>query len=471
MAADQLDVLIIGSGPGGYRAAVLAAQRGLRTGVVERGTWGGTCLNRGCVPKKAWHHSAQQVADARGHARRGLAGEIRGDLNRAWLHQREVVQAVRSGYVDYLARLGVQRLEGGARFADPHTVCIGDKDTVECRHVIIATGSCPIFPSALPFVPERMISTDELFDNPPPAGDDVAVCGSGVIGAEFAFILAMLGKRVTWICRGEPLSHARFSAPARRALMDQLAAHGVAPRIGARVVQTAITGERVALTLEDGATLAADWVLVAAGRRPNSDALGLENAGVETDADGFICVDAHQRCAAPHIFAIGDVASREMSANQALAQAAVAVENILTPGASKHAAVAVPFVVYSAAVLARLGLTEDELEAQEREPAIGYAAFEANPRALGQNDSAGFVRLVADHDTGELHGAEIVGREAGELINLIGGVFQHPNALSRLARLPYNHPSRAEEIQNAVEALATRWGLMEQIFGPLRGPA
>lgn len=470
MGPDQLDVLIIGSGPGGYRAAVLAAQRGLKAGIAERGTWGGTCLNRGCVPKKAWHHSAQQVAAARDHARRGLAGGIQGDLTRAWLHQRDVVQAVRSGYTDYLARLGVQRLEGTARFIDPHTVCVGEKTRIRCRHAIIATGSRPIFPAALPYVAQRVISTDQLFDDPPPPGHHVAICGSGVVGAEFAFILAMLGRRATWICRGEPLEHARFSAPARRVLIDQLAAHGVAPRVGARVTNAAI-GEHVTLTLEDGTTLTADWVLVAAGRRPNGDTLGLENAGIETDADGFIRVDAHQRSTAPHIFAIGDVASREMSANQALAQAAVAVENILTPGVSTHAPEAIPFVVYSAAVLARLGLTEDELEAQEREPAIGYAAFEANPRALGQDDPVGFVRLVADHDTGELQGAEIVGREAGELINLISGVYRQPQALARLARLPYNHPSRAEEIQNAVEALATRWGLMEQIFGDVRAPA
>ncbi|MEW5888804.1 MAG: NAD(P)/FAD-dependent oxidoreductase [Pseudomonadota bacterium] len=459
------DVAIIGSGPGGYRAAVLAAERGLRAAIVESHTWGGTCLNRGCVPKKAWHHTAQLIAQARCFARRGVQGELRADLAQAWHHQRHVVQTVRAGYTEYLARLGVKRFDGRARFADVRRLALDSGAEIAARYIIIATGSRPIFPDALPLTPERIISTDELFDRLPPPGKRVAVTGSGVIGAEFAFILAMLGLEVAWICRSRPLARARFSAAALRTLAQELERQGVYARTGARVAGAEIGADGVTLTLEDGTHLQADWVLAAAGRRPNSDGLGLAEVGIAVDADGFIRTDPHQRTSLPHVFAIGDVANREMSANQALAQAAVAIDNIVAPASRRHDPLAVPFLVYSALVAGRLGHTEEEIEDQGREPAVGHAAFEVNPRALGQDDTAGFVRLLADHDSGELLGAEIVGAEAGELINLVAQAYGRADALARLAALRYNHPARAEEIGNAVEALATKWGLAEKVFG------
>ncbi len=467
-ASALFDVAIIGSGPGGYRAAVLAAERGLRAAIVEGHSWGGTCLNRGCVPKKAWHHTAQLVAHAKCFARRGVHGELRADLAQAWRHQRQVVQTVRAGYIDYLARLGVRSFTGRARFADTRRLVLDSGEEIPARHIIIATGSRPLFPDALPPVPGRILSTDELFDLPPPPGKRVAVTGSGVIGAEFAFILAQLGLEVAWICRGYPLSRARFSAAALRTLAQELERHGVRARTGARVAGAEIGADGVALTLEDGTRLHADWVLAAAGRRPNSDGLSLAEVGIAVDADGFIRTDPQQRTSLPHVFAIGDVASREMSANQALAQAAVAIDNIVAPASRRHDPLAVPFLVYSAVVAGRLGHTEEEVEDQGREPAVGYAAFEVNPRALGQDDTAGFVRLLADHDSGELLGAEILGAEAGELINLVAQAYGRADALARLAALRYNHPARAEEIGNAVEALATKWGLAERIFGASR---
>jgi dihydrolipoamide dehydrogenase len=459
------DLLVIGSGPGGYRAAVLGALRGLKVTIVEKGTWGGCCLNRGCVPKKAWYHSARLIAAQRGFAARGITGSLAADLAQAWRHQREVVTQVRASYVDYLKRLGVRLIEGAARFSDARTVNVAG-ESIACGSVIIATGSEPVIPSNVPRCSGRILTTDDLFNTEPPAGDRVAVIGSGVIGTEFAFILSMLGKRVVWLMREAPLSRSSYSVPARKALAAALAEVNVAPRTGSRVVAASADKQGVLLRLPDGGTEEVDWVLLGAGRAPHTEGLDLAAAGVETTATGFIKVDAFQRSSAPSIHAIGDVANAAMTSNHALADAAVAVDNIISPESRRRDDAMVPQVVYSALELARIGLNEEAAEARGLEPAVGFTAFDSNPAALSEGDARGFARVVAEMDTGHLLGAEIAGRDAGELIQILGLEFGAPDALRRLAAPAYNHPARAEEILNAVETLAARWGLRRAILDP-----
>lgn len=462
---NKFDLAVIGSGPGGYRAAVLAALRGLKVAIVEKDEWGGCCLNRGCVPKKAWYHSARLIAASRDFAARGIQGPLQGDLRGAWRHQREVVLKVRASYTDYLARLGVRALRGTARFLDQNTIAVGDAAQVAADHVIIATGSSPFVPPALELCRDRIITTDDLFDREPPAGKRVAVVGSGVIGTEFAFILGMLGLDVTWLMQQEPLSRSAYSVPARKALLDALAAHGIRPRTASRVAAAEIGTDGVVLTLPDGSRERVDWVLLGAGRTPHTRGLDLAAAGVDVDADGFIRVDEYQQTTASSIYAIGDVANPAMTSNHALAGAAVAVSNIIAAQSRRRDDAAVPEVIYSALELARIGLNEDGAEAKGFEPATGFAAFEANPAALGQGDARGFVRLIADMDSGRLLGAEIVGKDAAELIHILGMEFGTEDALKRLAGAAYNHPTRAEEILNAVETLAARWRLDKFVFG------
>jgi dihydrolipoamide dehydrogenase len=466
----RFDLAVIGSGPGGYRAAVLAALRGLKVAIIDMGDWGGCCLNRGCVPKKAWYHSARLVAASCGHAARGVEGELRGNLAQAWRHQRAVVVGVRESYVDYLKRLGVTMLRGAARFVDRNTLTVAGSQQISAGHIIIATGSTPFVPATLPLCRERVLTSDDLFNHGVPAGKRVAVIGSGAIGTEFAFILSMLGLEVVWLMQHSPLAHSRFSVPARKVLLVALAEHGISARTASRVAHAAIDANRVILTLPDGSVEEVDWVLLGAGRIPHTAGLELPAAGIEVDDDGFVQVDDYQRTAAQAVYAIGDVANRAMTSNHALAEAALAVGNIIVPLSCRRDSRAVPEVIYSALELARIGLNEDQAESLGLEPAIGFSAFAANPAALGQGDTRGFVRIVADTDTGRLLGAEIAGSDASELIHMTGLDFGNEGALKRLAGMAYNHPTRAEEILNATETLAAKWGLQAEIFGVLTVP-
>lgn len=462
---ESFDLVIIGSGPGGYRAAVLAALRGLPVAIVEKGEWGGCCLNRGCVPKKDWYHTAKLMAAARGFSGRGVGGQLTVNLAEAWNHQKRVVQTVRESYTDYLKRLGVAVFQGAASFVDLHTVAIDGQPGIEGSHVIVATGSHPYVPENLPLAPGRVLTTDNLFDDPPPQGKRVAVIGSGVIGTEMAFILAMLGLEVVWLTNAKPLSRTAFSGPALKALYQSLERFGIRVRTESRVKAAQVVPEGVLLTLPDGSREQVDWVLLGSGRVPHTDALNLEAAGVATDARGFIQINAYQQTSTPHIYAIGDVVNPAMTSNHALAEASVAVANIIDPGCARRSPRSVPELVYSALELARIGMNEDQAEEADLEPAVGFAAFEANPSALGEDDAEGFVRLVADMDSGELLGAEVVGREASELVHLISLQLDRERALKNFSGMFYNHPTRAEELLNATETLAAKWGLKEQVFG------
>jgi len=468
MTAAAFDVIVIGSGPGGYRAAVLLSLQNKRVAIIEKATWGGCCLNRGCVPKKDWHHTAQIMVASEKFAQRGLLGRLQPDLLSAWRHQQQVVQTVRENYVNYLQRLGVKRYEGHGRMTGPTTVTVEGKDATQlrARHIILATGSHSVFPNGVSAVENRIIDTDALFDQPPPEGARVAILGSGVIATEFAFILQQLGKEIHWFARSDMLSRTAFSDQARRLLRQALKSSGVQELQTRWPNKISVTADGVQLQFDDGTEQQVDWVLVATGRRPYTDGLGLEQAAVQTNDRGFVVSNEFLQTTQAEIYAIGDCTSEAMTANQALADATVVVSNIVHGNQRKQNPLWVPQLIYSALELARTGMNEDQAEDEGFEPAVGFAAFESSPRALGQDDAEGFVRLLADMDSGEFLGAELVGAEVGELIHLLGCGEHREKILQRLAAMPFNHPSRAEEILNALETMAGKWGLSDFIFAP-----
>lgn len=467
--AENYDLCVIGSGPGGYRAAVLAALRGLSVAIVEKGDWGGCCLNRGCVPKKDWYHTARLVAAQRHFAGRGIQGGLSADMDAAWDHQKKVVATVQESYVDYMKRLKITAIEGHAKFLDAQTLEIhtpkGEIRRIGAAHSIIATGGVPQVPKPFHAVRGKVLTTDMLYDERPPPGKRVAIIGSGVIATEFAFIFRMLGKEVVWLARSAPLRKIPFSPQARATLKAALETHGVELRQGVTIESVDTSGEVVRITLAGGEVVEVDWVCLGTGRVPYTKGLGLEAAGVQTDADGFVLRNEHLQTDAQNIYAIGDVASPWMTANHALADATVAVENIVTGNTRTQDPLWVPVVIYSAVEMARLGMDEEMAEDEGLEPATGFAAFETNPRALGQDEADGFVRVVGDMDSGRLLGGEVIGGDAGEIVHLLSLVPDRDTALRWLARGVFNHPARSEELLNATETLATKWGLQEAIFG------
>lgn len=464
------DVVVVGSGPGGYRAAVLGALRGLKVAVVEHAQWGGCCLNRGCVPKKAWHHSARLIAMSRCQlTKRGVNGELHGDLAAAWDHQKTVVRTVRESYTNYMKRLGVEAVEGHAVLKGSRQVEVkltdGNTRILNARNVILATGSSPQVPEVLPAVRGRILTTDMLFDEPVPEGRRVAVVGSGVVAVEFSYLLAMLGCEVTWLVRSALLRKSHYSPQAMTVLHEALRRVGIGPsKHSGHIRSSVVTEQGVSIMLEDDTRLEVDWVLLGTGRRANTAELGLESAGVEVGDHGFVNCDDHLQTSAPGIYAIGDCASPIMTANKALADATVAIANIVEHGSKRKDDLRVPFVLYSAVEMAQVGMNEDMAEEQGLEPAVGFSAFETSPRALGQSDTDGFVRLIGDMDSGALLGGEIVGTDAGELIHLLTLAPDRATALRWLAAGRFNHPARSEELLNATETMASKWNMQDLIF-------
>jgi len=465
----DFEIGIIGSGPGGYRAAVLAALRGQKVAIIERSTWGGTCLNRGCVPKKDWHESAKWIEQSRHFQKRGiLGGMLEGDLAQAWKHQHEVVNSVRQSYLDYLKRLGVQMYSGQGRFVQGHELEIENADgatRIRCDQVIIATGSRPALPAGIETEPGRILHSDQLFDEGVPEGKRVIIVGGGIIGTEFAYIFTMLGRQVTWLVHSGALHHTRYSEQAKETLIDALAALGIEAQKGFVLKKAGVDGGRAWVEDAEGRRWEGDWVLLATGRQPETGGLGLEQTAVRRDERGFVVVDSGLETDEPGVYAIGDVVGPLMNANQALADATLVVDRILGKTELQRDPLWVPELVYSALELARIGMDEEQAEDAELEPAVGFAAFETSPRALGQDDAAGFVRLLADMDSGAFLGGEIVGRDAGELIHLLAQGGDRDTLLRQLVAARYNHPARAEEVLNATETLAARWGLGDFLYG------
>lgn len=469
----SFDIIIIGSGPGGYRAATYGALRGFKIAIVEKELWGGCCLNRGCVPKKAWHTTAKTVQQSKQFAKRGLHGALWANLGAAWAHQHDMVTTVRESYLSYMKRLGVKRFEGIGRLANADAVIVeaenGRVTTLNARHIILATGASAYAPDGLTPTAGKILTTDMLFDSPPPPGDRVGVVGGGVVGTEFAFILQQFGLKISWLSTSAPLARSDFSVAAKEKLHKTLKDLDLTPNIVKGKLSASINDYHVSIKLGHKTLAEVDWILLGTGRKPNTRDIGLENLQLDVDAQGFITRNDYLQTKIPTIYAIGDCANPMMTANHALAEATTAINNIAQDTPTAHSPTWIPQAIYSAVEMARIGLNEDQAEDANIETALGFAAFETSPAALGQFDSDGFVRLIADTDSKTLVGAEIVGDQASELIHAVLQQNSEAPALGALLQRAYNHPSRAEEILNATETMLSKWKL-DDAFSIQRKP-
>ena len=460
MAGDSFDLVVIGAGPGGYVCAIRAAQLGMKVACVEkRATLGGTCLNVGCIPSKALLQASEKFHEA-GH---GLAafgvkvGEVELDLAAMMAHKDKVVDANVKG-VEFLFRKNkVEWVKGAARIAGPGRVAVGER-VLEARAIVIATGS-EVSPLRGIDIDEKKIvsSTGALELGAVPKS--MAVIGGGVIGLEMASVWQRLGAKVTvveFLDRILPGMDGEVSKQAQRILARQ----GIEFRLSTKVTGADKGGAGVALSLEpaaggDKAELKVDVVLVAVGRRPHVEGLGLKEAGVALDDKGRIATDAHFETSVKGIYAIGDAIAGPMLAHKAEDEG-VAVAEILA-GQKPHVNYdAIPGVVYTWPEIAAVGATEEQLRQAGTEYRVGKFPFTANGRARAMNMTDGFVKILADKATDRVLGVHIVGPNAGDLIAELALAMEFGASAEDIARTCHAHPTLNETVKEAALAVDGR---------------
>jgi dihydrolipoamide dehydrogenase len=456
--AEHVDVLVVGAGPGGYVAAARAAELGREVMVVDRGGreggLGGACLHVGCIPSKALIELAATLDHVRGLRSRGLVcEEPEIDLAAFQAHRREIVDGLAAGVAGLLRRHGARHVHGSLRFNRPDRAAVllpsGMSLFVEFDHVIVATGSRPVALPGLPFDGERVLdSTGALaLDRLP---ETLAVVGGGYIGLELGMAFARLGTRVTMV---EALDRVLPSVPERltRPVLRELDALGVDLRLHTRAA--GLDGDDLVLHGPQGpARVRAEHVVVAVGRRPNTDDLGLERAGIPVDAGGLIPVDA-QRRASPTAFAVGDVTTGPALAHKASAEGRVAAEALCgLPAAFEPAAI--PQVVFTRPEIATAGLTEEEAHAAGMDAEARSVPLASSGRAATLGARDGFTQVVVDRATDRIVGVHLVGPHASELVAegvLAVELLASPEDLRATI---HPHPTLSELLHDAVGVAA-----------------
>ena len=463
MSENAFDVVVVGAGPGGYVAAIRAAQLGLKTACVERGpTLGGTCLNVGCIPSKALLHTSEEYAHAaKALARHGIeVSGVRLDLAAMMAHKNDVVEALTKGVAGLFRKNGVTRLRGTGRIVAPGAVEIDGEDRrrVAAKSIVIATGSAPQPLPGVAIDEQRIVSsTGALALEGVPRR--MAVIGAGYIGLEMGSVWSRLGAKVTvieFLDRVLPGMDGEVAKQCQRLLRRQR----IAFRLSTKVAGAVQTDDGVRLALEPAAggaaeTFDADVVLVAVGRRPNTEGLGLDEVGIAQDDRGRVAVDERFRTNIDGIYAIGDAIRGPMLAHKAEEEGAAVAEIVAGSGAHVNYD-AIPGVVYTAPEVAAVGRTEEELKEAGIDYAVGRFPFAANGRARAMSATDGFVKILAHAATDRVLGVHIIGRDAGTLIAEAVAVMEFGGAAEDIARTCHAHPSLNEAVKEAALAVAGR---------------
>jgi dihydrolipoamide dehydrogenase len=459
MMADTFDLTVIGSGPGGYVCAIRAAQLGMKVAVVEKWpTFGGTCLNVGCIPSKALLHASELFDEAGTHfADYGIdISTPQLNLPRMLQHKDDTVAANVSG-VDYLFKKNkVTTFRGTGSIPAAGKVLVtaddGSTQTIETRTTVIATGSVSANLPGIEIDEESVVtSTGALKFSEPPLR--LLVIGAGIIGLELGSVWSRLGSRVTVVEFLDRILPGLDSEAARQ-FQRMAQKQGLEFRLGHKVTAVAKQADgTLKATIEpasggDAATLDVDAVLVAVGRKPYTDGLGLEAAGVALDERGRIRTDEHYRTNVEGIYAIGDVIAGPMLAHKAEDEG-IAVAEIIAGQAGHVNYAAIPAVMYTSPEVAWVGRSEDELKAAGLEYKIGKFPFTANGRAKAMLATQGFVKILADVQTDRVLGAQIIGKNAGEMIHELVVLMEFSGSAEDLARTTHAHPTLSEAVREA----------------------
>jgi len=452
----QYDVVIIGGGPGGYNAAIRAGQLGLKVACIEgRGTLGGTCLNVGCIPSKAMLHASELYELAnKDFAKMGIDGKVTVNLPVMLQQKADSVLALTKGIEFLLKKNKVDYVKGWGRIAGPGKVAVkaedGTETVLETRNIIIATGSEPTPLPGVDVDQKRIVdSTGALVI--PEIPKSMVVIGAGIIGLELGSVWRRLGAEVTvveYLDRITPGMDAETAKTFQRILTKQ----GVKFKLGTKVTGAKASKTGVALTLEPAAggtaeTLNADYVLVAIGRRPYTNGLGLETVGIVPDKRGFIAND-HFKTSAPGVWVVGDATYGPMLAHKAEDDGVACIE--LIAGKAGHVNYdLVPSVVYTFPEVAWVGKNEEELKAAGIAYKSGKFPFTANSRAKVNHEGEGFVKVLADATTDQILGVHMIGPQVGEMIGEYCVAMEFSASSEDVARTSHPHPTRSEALRQA----------------------
>lgn len=460
------DLIVIGTGPGGYVCAIRAAQLGMKVAVVEkRSTHGGTCLNVGCIPSKALLHASELFDEASRHfSQMGINVAPKLDLERMLAFKDEGVKGNVDGVAYLLKKNKIESYHGTGRVLDAGTVGVtfinGETATLQSKSIVVATGS-DVMPLPGVEIDEKTVvsSTGALtFARVP---DRLVVIGAGIIGLELGSVWRRLGSKVVvveYLDRILPGMDAEVARTFQRILVKQ----GFDFRLGQKVTGVAKTGKdglsvSVVPMAGDatGDTLKADAVLVAVGRRPCTEGLGLDEAGIRRDAKGRIVVNERFETSVAGVFAIGDVIAGPMLAHKAEDEG-VAVAEILAGQAGHVNYDVIPSVLYTAPEVASVGKTEDELKAAGIAYVVGKFPFTANGRAKVNKTTEGFVKVLADAETDRVLGVHIIAPHAGEIIAEAAVLMEFGGSAEDLARTCHAHPTLTEAVKEAALAAGKR---------------
>jgi dihydrolipoamide dehydrogenase len=447
---DQYDVVVIGAGPGGYPAAIRAAQLGASVAIVERERYGGTCLNFGCIPTKTLIASAEAFAHLR-HAEELGFSVSDAKINYAAMIERKdkVVAKLCGGVQQLLTANGVKQFAGAAAFKDRNTIAIGGETLIGAKKTIIATGSTSATPD---FVPKHQRVVDsKSFLALSRLPQNLIVLGGGYIGSEIASMAAMLGVKVTIV---ELLDDILMLLDAD--LRKEVRAH-MEKTLGVRVLTGAplknIAADAEGVRGDFGSeTLRADLLLNAVGRKPVTDGLGLENAGLKVNERGFIDADEYCRTKVATVFAVGDVTGKIQLAHFATAQGVAAAENAVGRKARAHPAL-VPSVIFTSPEIATVGLSETAAAQEKRAVKVGKFRFSGLGKALAAGETTGFVKWIADAASDQLLGAAAVGPHATELIATATTAIRAEFSARELGETIHAHPTFSEAWMEAAHAV------------------
>ena len=450
--SDSYDVVIIGGGPGGYNCAIRAGQLGLKAVCIEKeDTLGGTCLNVGCIPSKALLHASEYYEAAKNDfAGMGIkVGKLELDLPAMMKQKEDAVEGLTKGVAFLLKKNKVEHIQGTGTIKGPGEVEVGGR-TLKTKHIVIATGSEP---STLPGVEidEKTIVSNTGALSLKKVPENLVLIGAGVIGLEMGSVWSRLGANVTvveYLDRILPGTDSEIAKDAQRTFKKQ----GLTFKLGTKVTGAEKSGSGVKLTVEpakggDAETLAADIVIVAIGRRPYTEGLGLENVGGKTDKRGVIETTDHFKVA-DGVWAIGDCIHGPMLAHKA-EDDGVAVAELIAGKAGHVDYNLVPGVVYTKPEIASVGKTEDELKEAGIEYVKGKFPFMANSRARTNHETDGFVKILAEKGTDKILGAHMIGVGVGEMIAEICVAMEFGAASEDVARTCHAHPTLSEAVRQA----------------------